>query len=157
MGHLGAITVCIYCCYSPSRTFVRDLQLTPPCLGLDSLSYLVPTFGAHHVLSSRMTPIMPPWWTSNRLHPDECLPQASDQNHPPLHHSPTQIIPTITEGPDHLAFSDILEVQLHQPTNNMSTTAQAPVKMAKAPAQLKPMEVTVTPQNFKFWNVTKIH
>jgi hypothetical protein len=43
MGHLGAVIVNIYHCCSLSRTPVRDLRLTAPCLGLDSLGYLVPT------------------------------------------------------------------------------------------------------------------
>jgi hypothetical protein len=36
-------------------------------------------------------------------------------------HPSTQILSTITEGLEHPAFSDILEVQLHQPNNNMPT------------------------------------
>jgi hypothetical protein len=36
---------------------------------------------------------------------------------------PKPTLPTITKAPKQLVFSDIPEVQLHQPTNNMSTTA----------------------------------
>jgi hypothetical protein len=43
IGHLRAVIVHIYCRCSLSRAFVRYLQLTPPCLGLDSFGHLVPT------------------------------------------------------------------------------------------------------------------
>jgi hypothetical protein len=43
--------------------------------------------------------------------------QRLTQNYPP-----TQIISTIAEGPENPAFGDIPEIQLHQPSNNMSTT-----------------------------------
>jgi hypothetical protein len=66
---------------------------------------------------------MPPWWTSQYLHPDEGQPQTSAQNQSPFHHPSTQTLPTITEGLKHLAFGDIPEIQLQQPTNNISTTA----------------------------------
>jgi hypothetical protein len=38
-------------------------------------------------------------------------------------HPSTEVLSTIIEGPEHPAFSDIPEVKLHQPTNNISTTA----------------------------------
>jgi hypothetical protein len=44
----------------PSRTTISNLQSTPLGLGLHSLSYLVSTFGAHHVLSTKTTLTMPP-------------------------------------------------------------------------------------------------
>jgi hypothetical protein len=37
-------------------------------------------------------------------------------------HPSTQVLPTITEGPEHPGFGNILEVQLHELTNNLSTT-----------------------------------
>jgi hypothetical protein len=64
--------------------------------------------------------MMPPRRISQRLHPDEDLPQTSDQNQTPLHHPSTWALP-ITEVTEHPAFNNILEVQL-QPAN-MSTTA----------------------------------
>jgi hypothetical protein len=59
-----------------------------------ALGYLVPTFGAHRVLSQRQ---------------------------PPFDQPPTQTLPTITEAAEHLAFDNIPEVQLQQA--NVSTTA----------------------------------
>jgi hypothetical protein len=95
-----------------------SLRTTPLCWGPIALGYLVPTFGFHRVLSSKMTLTMPSRRFSQRLHPDEDLPQTSTQNH-----APTQILSTIAEGPENPSFSDIPEVQLHQPANNMSTIA----------------------------------
>jgi hypothetical protein len=122
MGHLRVVIVhiCFHCAlYRPlhfipySHLHVRDSI---------ALSYLVPTFGTHRVLSSKTTLIMPSRRVSQRLHPDEVLPQALTQNHPPLYHPSTQILTTITKGSEHPAFGDILEVQLYQPAN-ISTTA----------------------------------
>jgi hypothetical protein len=62
---------------------------------------------------------MPPRRTSQRLHPDEGLPQTSDQNQT---HPPTQALLTIAEGTEHATFDTIPEVQL-QPTNMSTTTA----------------------------------
>jgi hypothetical protein len=84
-----------------------------------ALGYLVPTFGAHHVLSSKTTLTMPPRRFSQRLHPDEDLHQTSTQNQVSTH-----TLSTIAEGSEHPAFGDIPEVHLHQPAN-MSTTAVA--------------------------------
>jgi hypothetical protein len=78
---------------------------------------------------------MPPRRTNQHLHPDEGLPQTSAQNQPPLHHPSTQTLPTIIEGPEHLAFGDIPKVQLHQPTNNMSTTAPGTSQNGKGTSQ----------------------
>jgi hypothetical protein len=47
-----------------------------------ALGYLIPIFDAHRVLSSKTTLTMPSRIISQRLHPDEGLPQSSDQNHP---------------------------------------------------------------------------
>jgi hypothetical protein len=127
-----------------SRTLVHNLQHTPPCSKPRGFGYLIPIFGAHYVLIPRRTLIMPPCQTSHRLHLDEGRPQSSGQNQPPLDHPPTQILPTITEGSEQLAFGDIPEVQLHQPSNNMSINAHAPVRIAETLAQPKPMGVTHT-------------
>jgi hypothetical protein len=56
--------------------------------------------------------MMPLRRTSQCLHLDEGAPQEST-THAPLHQPPAQILPTITEGTKHLAFGNILEVQLH--------------------------------------------
>jgi hypothetical protein len=100
-------------------TFVSHLCVR----GSIALGYLVSIFGTQCVLSSKMTLTMPSRWTSQCLHPDEGRPQVSTQNHPPLDHPSTQVLSTITEGPEHPAFDDTPVVQLHQLTNNMSTTA----------------------------------
>jgi hypothetical protein len=55
------------------------------------------------------------------LHPDEGLPQTSDQNHPAFQQPSTQTLPTITEAAEHLTLDNIPDVQLQQA--NMSTTA----------------------------------
>jgi hypothetical protein len=52
---------------------------------------------------------------NQRLHPDEGLPQASDQNQFPFHQPSAQTLSTITEGSEHPTFGDIPELQLHQP------------------------------------------
>jgi hypothetical protein len=65
--------------------------------------------------------MMPPRRVSQRLHPDEGLPQTSDQNQPPFEQPSTKTLPTITEAVEHLTFDNILEVQLQQA--NMSITA----------------------------------
>jgi hypothetical protein len=63
---------------------------------------------------------MPPRRISQCLHPNEGLPQASDQNQPPLQQPFTQTILTITEAAEHLTFGNIPEAQPQQA--NMSTT-----------------------------------
>jgi hypothetical protein len=55
---------------------------------------------------------MPPRKVSQRLHPDEGLPQTSDQNQPSFQQPSTQILPIITEAAEHLTFNNIPEVQL---------------------------------------------
>jgi hypothetical protein len=104
------------------HTLVNDLRLTPSCSGLYSFDYLVLIFYVHRVLSPKTILTMPPRRTSQLLYLDEGLPQTSVQNQPPLHHLATQTLPTITEGLEHLAFSDISEVQLYQPTSMSTTT-----------------------------------
>jgi hypothetical protein len=64
-----------------------------------------------------MTLTMPPRWFSQRLHPDEDMPQTSTLNHPP-----TQILSIIAEGSEHPTFGDILEVEVLHSANNTSTT-----------------------------------
>jgi hypothetical protein len=64
---------------------------------------------------------MPLRRVSQRLHPDEGLPQTSDQNQPPFEQPSTKTLPTITEAAEHLTFDNILKVQLQQA--NMSITA----------------------------------
>jgi hypothetical protein len=56
---------------------------------------------------------MPPKWTSQRLHPDEGLPQTHTQNQILSQHPSTQALPSITEVAQHSTFDNILEVQLH--------------------------------------------
>jgi hypothetical protein len=65
---------------------------------------------------------MPPRRFSQRLHPDEGLPQAFDQNQLPFHQPSTQTLSTIVEGSKYPTFRDIPELQLHKPAT-MSTTA----------------------------------
>jgi hypothetical protein len=77
---------------------------------------LIPTFGAHSVISPKAT--LPPRQTSQRLHLDEGSTQTYHQNQ--THHPSTQALPTITEGAEYPSFDTILQVQL-QPTN-MPTT-----------------------------------
>jgi broad specificity polyphosphatase/5'/3'-nucleotidase SurE len=64
--------------------------------------------------------MMPPRRTSQRLHPYEGLPQASNQNQPPFQQPSTQTLPTITEAAEHPSFGNILEAQPQQA--NMLTT-----------------------------------
>jgi hypothetical protein len=63
---------------------------------------------------------MPPRRVSQRLHPDEGLPQTSDKNQPPFEQPSTQTVPTMTEVAEHSTFDNIPKVQLQQA--NMSTT-----------------------------------
>jgi hypothetical protein len=65
--------------------------------------------------------MMPPRRISQCLHPDKGLPQTPDQNQPLLQQQPTQILPTITEAPEHPTLDSIPEHLLQQ--INMSTTA----------------------------------
>jgi hypothetical protein len=62
---------------------------------------------------------MPLRRVSQRMHPDEGLPQSSDQNQPLFQQPSTQTLPTITEATEHLTLDNIPEVQLQQA--NMST------------------------------------
>jgi hypothetical protein len=87
-----------------------------------TLGSLVTTFGAHCSLSSKTTLIMPPRKVSQCLYPGKALPKMSTQRNPPLTHPSTQSLSTITEGSEHSTFSDIPEVQLHQPANLSTTT-----------------------------------
>jgi hypothetical protein len=82
--------------------------------------YLIPIFGAHRGLSLKTTLTLPPRRVSQCLHPDEGLPQISDQNQPPLQQPSTQTLLIITEAAEP-TYDNILEVQLQQTT--MSTTA----------------------------------
>jgi hypothetical protein len=84
-----------------------------------AFSYLILIFGAHRVLSSKTTLMMPQRRVNQHLHPYEGLVETSDQNVPPLQQLSTQTIPTITEAVE-LTFHNILEVQLQQAT--MPTT-----------------------------------
>jgi hypothetical protein len=63
--------------------------------------------------------MIPPRRISQRLHPDEGLPQASNQNQPPFQQPSTQAFSVITEAAEHPTFGNILEVQPQQA--NMST------------------------------------
>jgi hypothetical protein len=56
--------------------------------------------------------MMPLRRVSQHLHPDEGLPQTSDQNQLPFQQPSTQTLPTITEAVEHPTFDNILEVQL---------------------------------------------
>jgi hypothetical protein len=47
-----------------------------------AIGYLIPAFGTHRVLSPKTNLTMPPRRVSQCLHPDEGLPQTSDQNQP---------------------------------------------------------------------------
>jgi hypothetical protein len=98
-----------------------NLPLHLSCVrGQVALGYLIPTFAAHRVLSSKTTPTMPSRRVSQRLHPDEGLPQTSDKNQPPFEQPSTQTVPTMTEVAEHSTFDNIPKVQLQQA--NMSTT-----------------------------------
>jgi hypothetical protein len=63
---------------------------------------------------------MPSRRTSQRLHLDEGLPQASNQNQPPFQQPSTQTLPTITKAAEHPTFGNIPEAQPQQA--NMATT-----------------------------------
>jgi hypothetical protein len=56
------------------------------------------------------------------LHPGEGPSQESNDNKP-LRQPSTQILPTITEEPEHPTFKSTPEVQLHQPAHSYTTTA----------------------------------
>jgi hypothetical protein len=75
------------------------------------LAILIPTFGTHHVRSSKTTLTMPPGRASQHLHPSEGLLQTSDQNQTSLQQPSTQILPTITEAIEP-TLDNIPEVQL---------------------------------------------
>jgi hypothetical protein len=87
-----------------------------------AFGYPIPRFGSHRVLSPKTTLTMPNKRSCQRLNPDEGLPQASDQNKLPFHQQSNQTLSTIAEESEHPTFSDIPELQLHQPAT-MSTTA----------------------------------
>jgi hypothetical protein len=57
---------------------------------------------------------------SQHLHPDEDLPQASNQNQPQFQQPSTQTLPTIIEAAEHPTFGNIPEAKPQQA--NMSTT-----------------------------------
>jgi hypothetical protein len=60
-------------------------------------------------------------------------------------HPSTHVLSTIIEGLDQLAFGDIPEVQLHQPTNNMfTTTAGSSQNGGSTSSTQKPTEVPHT-------------
>jgi hypothetical protein len=80
-----------------------------------AFGYLIPTFDAHRVQSSKTTLTIPPRRVSQCLHPDEGLLQTFDKNQPPLQQPSTQILPTITEAVEP-TFDNIPEVQLQQAT-----------------------------------------
>jgi hypothetical protein len=104
-----------------------------------ALSYLIPIFGAHCVLSPKTTLMMLPRRTSQCLHPDEDSSQTSDQNK--THHPSTKALPTIAKGVEPLTFDTIPQVQ-PQPAN-MPTTA-AGSSQNELPVPPKPMEVLHT-------------
>jgi hypothetical protein len=81
---------------------------------------LISIFGVQRVLSPKTTLTIPPKRVSQRLHPDEGLPQTSDQNQIPFQQPSTQTLPTITEAAENLTFGNIPEIQLQQV--NISTT-----------------------------------
>jgi hypothetical protein len=81
---------------------------------------LISIFGVQRVLSPKTTLTIPPKRVSQRLHPDEGLPQTSDQNQIPFKQPSTQTLPTITEVVENLTFGNIPEIQLQQV--NISTT-----------------------------------
>jgi hypothetical protein len=101
-----------------SNTFAATLTLHLCVQGWIAFGFWIPIFGAHHVPSSRTSLTIPPRWFSQRLHPDEDLPQCSAPNNPPTH-----ILSTIVEGLEHLTISDIPKIQLQHLANNTSTTA----------------------------------
>jgi hypothetical protein len=105
-----------------SRTFASHHP--PSCSGINRPRLITPTFGSHHVLSSRTTLVMPPRRMSQCLHPNEGPPKEST-NSPPIHQPSTENLPTIAEDPEHPTFDVIPKVQLHQPTH-ISTTAAGP-------------------------------
>jgi hypothetical protein len=100
--------------------FVRSprpshLCLIHSCLGLIAFGYVVPTFGAYRVLSPKTTLVMPTRRASQHLHPDEGLPQITDQI---LSHQPsTQVLPTIAKTSE-------------QPTLDNATPTQHPANMS---------------------------
>jgi hypothetical protein len=81
---------------------------------------LIPIFDAYRVLSLKTTLMMPLRRVSQRLHPDEGLPQTSDQDQLPFQQPSTQTLPTITKATENPTFDNILEIQLQQA--NISTT-----------------------------------
>jgi hypothetical protein len=81
------------------------------------------TFGAHRVLSPKTTLMMPPRRCHQWLNPDEGLPEGSDQNQLPFHQSSNQTLSTIVKGSKHPSFSDIPEIQPHQPATMSTTTS----------------------------------
>jgi hypothetical protein len=95
----------------------------PSCSGTNNPRLFTPTFGTHHVPSSKTTLAILPMRICQRFHPVEGPPREST-NYPPLHQPSTQSIPTITKDPEHPTFRDIPEVQLHQPAHISTTTTR---------------------------------
>jgi hypothetical protein len=122
MGHLGQSLLVITIFSHASRTFASHHP--PLCSGINSPRLFTPTFGAHRVLSSKTTLMMPPRRMSQCLHLDEGPPEEST-NTPSLHQPSTKNLPTIVKDPEHPTFGDIPEVQLHQPAH-ISTIATGP-------------------------------
>jgi hypothetical protein len=89
-----------------------------PCLDLKLVCKGIRSAGYRQ--NPKTTLVMPPRRTSQRLLPDEGLPQTFDQNQIPFHQSPTQALLTIAEATEHPTFDNIPEIQLQQV--NMSTT-----------------------------------
>jgi hypothetical protein len=58
--------------------------------------------------------MMPPRRVSQRLHPDEGLPQTSDQNQLQFQQPSTQTLPTIIEAAENPTFDNIPEIQMQQ-------------------------------------------
>jgi hypothetical protein len=101
-----------------------------------TFGYLIQTFGAHRVQSSKTTLAMPPRRVSQHLNADEGLLQTSDQNQSPLEQPSSQILPTITEVAEP-TFHNIPEVQLQQAT--MPTiAANSQSKQRRRPAPVTP-------------------
>jgi hypothetical protein len=100
------------------HTCLHTFSLSLFCVGDQGLWTLTPNIGAHCVLSSRTTLMMPSRQFSHRLHPDEDMPQTSTHSQPP-----TQILSTIAEGLEHATFGDIPEFDVIPPPNNVSTAA----------------------------------
>jgi hypothetical protein len=80
------------------------------CSGTNSFMLFDPNI--HRVLSTNIILTMPPRRVNQRLHPDEGLPQTSDQNQLPFQQPSTQTLPTIGEAAENPTFNNILGIQL---------------------------------------------